>query len=235
MKLRHITFIFFAISLLFSSCTIEKRLHKKGYYVEWRNFKSSQTTKVESKDLINHSKEMTNELVELNEDPILEVDQNLLSTNDQTPNEILPPKTSPKSKSINNPILNTSIHHKIRVTNSARPRTFLLKKLQEDKPKPQYNRMASIGLALALLSLLLFPLVIPALITSSIALRQIKNSQKKYKNKYMALIGYLFSIFIMTLAFLLIAIFLLLFEASIIWASIIFLTIIVITLCVINV
>lgn len=251
MKIKYFIFTIIISNLLLSSCTVEKRLHNKGYYVEWRSFPKTgvqkQTEGKLEKDTRELSKESELSHLELasqaNPNPQRDnLEKSGLATGVQSEknlntiahSEFQEVKTPFKQKN------SSGVQHK-----SKKPNPSFIKKLTVLNKKQvlkvrgkESNKLAFVGLGLTLSSLILFVLVIPAIFVNAAALRQINHEPNRYNNKSMAMVSYVISVMLLALAFVIFSALLFLFTFEImtlIWIISVFLSLLVSSMVIINV
>lgn len=208
MRLKQFSLYIICFFLVLQSCTVEKRLHKRGYYVEWKSFRKFENKAIEKKDLSNSVSEITTapeeiktSIDEIQSEQIVENQKNIddkdVLIEENQNSDLEQKKNSYSNENTNSKSNNQSVTKSTVFKKKATP---YLKEKDTGKNSKQ-NKLAIIGLALVLSSLLLFPLVIAGYYVCAVALRQIKRKPNAYSNKYLGLIGYILAIVFLTLIF----------------------------------
>ncbi|MEN8929179.1 MAG: DUF4190 domain-containing protein [Flavobacteriales bacterium] len=184
----------FLIAIIFSSCSIEKRLYRPGYYIS-SNSKvilktKSKTKKVDSKNL-EKGKPTSIAKVEQNKNLDKFNEQRFVSINIKK--EVINLSKKPrKDRSLNDKKNDQETYSALKKSS----KTYVEKKPIEDfKINEPWSELA---LLFGILSLVLVG-CIPALITGAIARKAHHETPNVFGNKWMASIGYVLGLFVTSL------------------------------------
>lgn len=215
MKIKQIAFILLGIFFLFQSCTIEKRLHNKGYYVEWKKFHPKEKLEIETTSVNSDPENSLNQKIAdqtQNEEKIITSSYDAISEEQiQNPSEfyLIEESKEPQKK-----ISPTKLRNNKASKNFVQKIQKKLNKRKDKNDGKETNKLAFISLSLALASFLLFFTVVPALFISAVAIRQMKAEPNRYSNKSAALFAYIFSLVVIGLTALIIGALILAFGST---------------------
>lgn len=190
MKTKSLILLGISILMLTSSCTIQKRRYRKGYYVNWNKKYSKNNTSVTKELKVNKTKQ--------NKPKAIKVDSIVQETNPSIPEEkevindlnSTIDSTNETTKKLNlkktNEVVNfdTDIKQNEITTDS----TKVNSEVDKTHPKKIKNKSLSIAIILTILSVWLFIFggfiaIIIAYFLAIKALKQIRNQPEIYKNK----------------------------------------------------
>lgn len=190
MKTKSLILLGISILMLTSSCTIQKRRYRKGYYVNWNKNYSKNNTSVTKELKVNKTKQ--------NKPKAIKVDSIVQETNPSIPEEkevindlnSTIDSTNETTKKLNlkktNEVVNfdTDIKQNEITTDS----TKVNSEVDKTHPKKIKNKSLSIAIILTILSVWLFIFggfiaIIIAYFLAIKALKQIRNQPEIYKNK----------------------------------------------------
>lgn len=209
MRIKYHFIFFLIIFAILSSCTVEKRLHKRGYYVEWRT-KMSDFHNKPKVDVIQNG--AINEIASSPKESIIQLNENVAIIEESESLNVTKIKEDEAKKIVTENIKNFSNEKKLPLVDDSKHKLIIQKsennhsKLLNNIKSGEMHKLATIGFTMALLSIFLLFTALPAMYICALALKQIDQNPIKYKNRYMALIGYIFSVIFVTLMFVYIAV-----------------------------
>lgn len=187
------------VFILSNACSVDKRLHNPGYHVEWKNSKiptsvknySNQKLASNCENLVVDSQKEIREEEELKREEIpfsKDITKDLFRENREKVNS---KKANTLEKKPKIEIELVEGNSKTLVNKQEKSKLPVFK--DNKKNDKEINRLAIIGLALVLSSLLLFFTIIPGMYLSAVALRQMKHAPDRYDSKGLALTGLILS------------------------------------------
>ena len=194
-SIKQLSFIGLAITLVLTSCTMEKRVYMSGYHIDWKNGKrNSNKQELVSNDNVKQTEQ--NQIVSVeqseNENTVdnspTVTDDNITASADNQ--QIILPK---KEK------INLLSSHKVKTADEESFKSEFkkgAKMILANADEPKTNGMALTGFICSLVGLFLFPFPFPflAIIFSAIGLEKIKEDPTKWKGKKMAIAGLIIGI-----------------------------------------
>jgi len=195
-SIKQLSFIGLAITLVLTSCTMEKRVYMSGYHIDWKNGKrNSNKQELVSNDNVKQTEQNQIVSVEQSENENNTVDNSPTVTDDNITasadnQQIILPK---KEK------INLLSSHKVKTADEESFKSEFkkgAKMILANADEPKTNGMALTGFICSLVGLFLFGFILGvlAIIFSAIGLGKIKKDPTKWKGKGMAIAGLIIGI-----------------------------------------
>lgn len=196
-NLKHLLFSGLVLMLVFSSCTMEKRVYSSGYHIDWNKSKQNPSAQKLANNY-NENKTKQNEILTV-EEPKNSI--NTFENTESMPDEVITASVDHKqiilpSKEKNNLLSSNKLN-----TSASKP-TFKsefkegMKLILANEDETKVHYFAITGFITSLLGIFLFGFILGviAIIFSAIGLTKIKNEPTKWTGKGMAIAGLIIGI-----------------------------------------